>query len=273
MSWGELERRFLRQRITGVAPSWWGARFRLDTADLLQSRLYWFGVWEPNHTRWVVESLRPGDGFIDIGANIGYYTLLASHLTGHQGSVAAIEASPSIFRQLQENVARNRARNVTAIHAAAASRRGTVEVRLGPSYNLGKTSTVGGEGLVEARVRAAPIPALVAPELLAAARIIKIDVEGAEGDVVAGFAAVMRHLRRDVEFLIEITPARRPGRRDVARHIVDFFSDHGFSASALRNDYSLDGYLSGMPPLGPRRLRLPLVQQTDVVFSRRARRR
>jgi hypothetical protein len=49
--------------------------------------IYYFGVWEPNITRWIVRRLASGDMFIDVGANVGYYSLLASKLVGESGSV------------------------------------------------------------------------------------------------------------------------------------------------------------------------------------------
>jgi len=55
---------------------------------------------------------------IDIGANVGYDTLLASHLVGPTGHVHAIEASPHVFHLLTENLALNQTANVTAHHAA-----------------------------------------------------------------------------------------------------------------------------------------------------------
>ena len=53
-----------------------------------------------------------GDTFVDIGANIGYHSLLASHRVGPNGKVFAFEASPSIFALLQENIASNSAHNI-----------------------------------------------------------------------------------------------------------------------------------------------------------------
>jgi hypothetical protein len=76
-----------------------------DTRDILQQ--YYFGVWEPNLTHWIVGRLRRGDTFVDVGANIGYYSLLASKLVGPGGSVVALEASPTIFHQLQDNLRLN----------------------------------------------------------------------------------------------------------------------------------------------------------------------
>lgn len=71
-----------------------GVRMSVDTKDIVQRYLYQFGIWEPSLSGWLARTLRPGDVFVDVGANIGYYSLLAARLVGHLGSVVAIEASP-----------------------------------------------------------------------------------------------------------------------------------------------------------------------------------
>src|SRR5512143_1069818 len=48
-----------------------GMHFTGDTRDLIQRYIYYFGVWEPNATRWLCSKLKPGDCFIDVGANVG----------------------------------------------------------------------------------------------------------------------------------------------------------------------------------------------------------
>ena len=61
-----------------VAKTIFGMQITGDAKDIIQQYVYYFGVWEPHITSWISSSLRPGDGFIDVGANIGYYSLLAS---------------------------------------------------------------------------------------------------------------------------------------------------------------------------------------------------
>lgn len=84
----------LRDRpLHRLARTRFGATFAVDTQDLIQRYLYLFGVWEPHMTRWLQRRLKPGDVFVDVGANIGYYSILASRLVGARGKVVAIEAS------------------------------------------------------------------------------------------------------------------------------------------------------------------------------------
>src|SRR5262245_27996112 len=77
-----------------------GVRHRVHLPDEIGSRIYYFGVWEPSVTRVFQNILKRGDTVVDIGANIGYYTLLSSKCVGPIGHVYAIEASPTIYRML-----------------------------------------------------------------------------------------------------------------------------------------------------------------------------
>src|ERR1051325_5097791 len=78
-----------------------------NTQDFIQRYLYFFGVWEPDITAWVRSALKPGDYFVDVGANIGYYTVLAARLVRPNGKVIAIEAAEWIHDVLKKHIALN----------------------------------------------------------------------------------------------------------------------------------------------------------------------
>jgi protein-L-isoaspartate O-methyltransferase len=59
--------------------------------------IFHFGIWEPEISYLTIELLDEGDVYVDVGANIGYDTLLASSLVGSSGKVVSIEAAPAIF--------------------------------------------------------------------------------------------------------------------------------------------------------------------------------
>ena len=63
-----------------------------------------FGVWEPVITKYVADNLREGDVFIDVGADMGYYTILASRCVGASGKVFAVEASGGTYAKLLKNM-------------------------------------------------------------------------------------------------------------------------------------------------------------------------
>src|SRR5580765_7707639 len=82
-------------------------------ADSIGFHLYIDGIYEPAEIAWVLARLEPGDVFVDVGANIGVFTVMAAKRVGPTGRVIAFEPSPSVIRYLEENVRLNELTNVT----------------------------------------------------------------------------------------------------------------------------------------------------------------
>ncbi|HEY2951649.1 MAG TPA: FkbM family methyltransferase [Verrucomicrobiae bacterium] len=253
-----------------VARTHFGQRLAGDTKDMIQQYIYFFGLWEPVLTAWICSRLSPGDGFIDVGANIGYYSLLASTLVGKSGSVVAIEASPRIFRELQKNLARNCAVNVRGVNVAVSDHKGLVRLFRGPDHNLGETSVFQAAGFTpDGTVEAAPLAEILEGKELASARLIKIDIEGAERIVVPGIGSLLRSGRADLELIVEFHPQylTEPGRR--AEDLVKLVNAAGFHAYRLENDYWPFNRLKNSASKRPARLRAPIQGETVIVFSRK----
>ncbi|MFJ4687125.1 FkbM family methyltransferase [Streptomyces sp. NPDC091377] len=258
-----------RRRVVELAS---GDRFAVDTRDLIQRYLYLFGVWEPHLTGWLRRRLRPGDTFVDVGANIGVFSVLASRLVGPAGRVVAVEASPDFHRLLLRQAALNGCRNLRAVNAAVSDTREPLTFVLASPHNLGANSVVPYDGPAESvfETEAVPLPELLSAAELAGARVIKIDVEGAEGAVVRGLAPVLGELRPDAEITVEVTPERMAALGDRAEELLDLMRGAGFHVYRLPNDYAAGGYppaISG-PRRVPVRLRGPVRGESDLVFSR-----
>ncbi len=256
-----------------VARTVFGAKMSGDTVDIIQQYIYYFGVWEPHLTRWIAQRLAPGDTFIDVGANIGYYSLLASAVVGESGAVVALEASPKNFAVLQSNLIRNRVRNVRALNVAVSDSRGVATIFHGPESNAGLTTILEEqarkEGFeFESDVSAAPLSVILQPHEVKTARLIKIDVEGAEWLVAAGMGPLLSSGRADLEIMIEVNPDLLAQQGKQAEDLLRIFLDAGFHAYALENDYSALAYLPPYTPKRPERLRAPIQCETDVIFSR-----
>lgn len=252
-----------------IATTRFGTILAGNTIDLIQRYVFYFGEWEPNVSRYVADRLRPGDVFVDVGANIGWYTLLASTIVGPSGRVVALEASPSIHGLLLDNLRRNRVENVEAINVAVADRSGSARVFLSPVTNIGKTSIVATpEGRYECDVPARSLDALLAPELFERVRLVKIDVECAEWLVIRGMREGLRHARADLEIVVELSPRTLRAQGTSAEEVLAVFEAARFHAYRIENDYSAGSYLEA-PDARPRRLTAPISAQTDVVFSRR----
>ncbi|MGS2589022.1 FkbM family methyltransferase [Streptomyces hebeiensis] len=255
-----------------VVPSRFGARFAVDTQDLIQRYLYLFGIWEPHMTRWLRTRLRPGDTFVDVGANIGYFSVLASRLVGADGQVVAVEASPTFHERLSQHLRLNDCRNVRALNAAVSDSRKTLTFVLASSANMGANSIVPYDGPAESSfdIEARPLADLLDPAEIARARVIKIDVEGAEGAVVRGMAAMLDQLRPDAEISVEVTPDRMALLGDSVEELLTTMRSHGFHVYRLANDYAPASYPAALrgTPVVPVRWRGPVVEESDLIFSR-----
>ncbi|MEV6395382.1 FkbM family methyltransferase [Streptomyces sp. NPDC051907] len=258
-----------------VARTRFGARFLVDTEDLIQRYLYMFGVWEPHMTHWLQRRLRPGDTFVDVGANIGYVSVLASRLVGESGRVVAIEASPAFHHRLRQHARLNGCANIRAVNAAVSDQRKPLTFVLASSKNLGANSIVPYDGPAESvfEIEASPLPDLLDAEEIARARVIKIDVEGAEGGVVRGLAPMLDLLRPDAEITVEVTPDRMAQLGDSVEELLEIMRKHGFHVYRLVNDYAADSYpaalrRSAQGKSAPVRWRGPVVDESDLIFSR-----
>src|SRR5205823_143519 len=92
-----------------------GMDIEIDALDTIGKHILKTGCYEHDTFHFLCRILRPGMVFLDIGANIGQYTLLASQRVGPVGDVHAFEPHPTLFDVLVRNVDRNRCRNVTTV--------------------------------------------------------------------------------------------------------------------------------------------------------------
>jgi FkbM family methyltransferase len=263
--WERLRWRRFRTRVR--------TRFGMDmecyTGSAVGRSVYYFGMWEPNLTHWVRNSLSPGDVFVDVGAHVGYYTLVAGRIVGDDGQVVAVEASRSTCRTLRRNVAMNALGNVDCVNAAAAAQRGSVELR-GHHDDTARAGVRQKEGRPSlGAVDAVPVQELVDERDWSRTRLVKIDVEGYEPRVVAGMRRLIAGCRADCEFLVELTPERYEDGE--LQKMLATFAAQGFRPHEIVNPYSDDYYLARRTDFGARRVADPdrIASPMDVVFSRR----
>lgn len=248
-----------------------GGKIAGNTEDMLQRYIYYFGIWEPNLTHWMQRRLASGDTFIDVGANIGYFSLLDSRLAGNEGSVVSIEASPNIFKYLKNNIFINQISNIRAVNLAVADKKKVVSVYRGPLGDIGQTNIIGfGSIEQECEIEALPLVDILTEDEMKNARLIKIDVEGSEWSVVHGLTSIFDLCCPDLEFVIEINSYRLSKQDKSSEEIFHIFSEHGFNAYILDDDYDPYIYLNLQKIIRPIRIRH--INQTKpimyVVFSR-----
>lgn len=243
-----------------------GSLMRVNTRDLIQQYIYWFGVWEPALSAFLRAWLRPADTFIDVGANVGYFSLLAAQRVGAAGHVVAIEAAPPTFTMLEHNIALNDGVRIRAVNAAAAAETGEVTITMGSEFNIGSASLRRGKGEAY-RVHGAPLADLLTASEMAEARAFKIDIEGAEAPVMAELCARLGQLRHDVAIVVEVRPDEFGGSLP---EMLDYFRAAGFVQYELRNTYGIEEYVAKDNPAKPVPSAVPPDRQCDLLLLRGA---
>jgi len=263
--------RWGRPKVLGMTAD--GDTFQCRPPDLVQLYVWLFGVWEPDLTEFIRNRLDAGDTFVDVGANIGVFTLLASHRVGPNGAVVAIEASRSVYRDLLETLEINGGpRNVRPVNVAAAECAKTLAVYSGPAENTGLTTTVASRGFAhEGTIPALPLGDILTDEETRNARLVKIDVEGGEPGVIGGMTQFLGRCRPDVEILIELSPHWWDAGTPAPSKVLEPLFRAGFNAYEIDNNYWPWRYVSPRRVARPRRVRWNLddhIDRVDLVMSR-----
>ena len=180
-----------------------GVRLVLDVTEFTTHPLYFGGsLYEPETTRYFIRSLGPGNVFVDIGANHGYFSMIAAALAGDTGRVVSFEPNPRVFRQLQMHVALNHFEDrVSLMPSALADAPG--EAKLYVSQDEGNSglssltpdaAALASGSLSEAHTVVVPVDTFdrwLASSRLSRVDLVKIDVEGVEARVLAGMSAAL----------------------------------------------------------------------------------
>lgn len=149
-------------------------------------RSFAYGSWEPEVVDAIQRNVTPGMTAVDIGAHGGFYSLLFSRMVGPAGSVFAFEPLPANIRVLEENILLNDIHNIFSRHEAVADSSGELTFQF-PHHNLSLVAgpVIEGDCLGTFPVRCISLDDFMREECVSV-DFIKMDVEGAETDVLRG---------------------------------------------------------------------------------------
>ncbi len=186
----------------------WGSPYKLHIPRELRPiylGYFHFLDHEPLTRRVFANLLRPGSAVIDVGANIGYYTLLAAARVGVKGKVHSVECSRETLAILKENVRRNNLKNVTIYPVAAAKERG--ELRLNVSaIGLSLLPLHENWPKVSGSGTTVTVPAVPLDELISSpVHAVKIDAEGADLEVLQGMKRILSE-NQSISVIVEWAP-------------------------------------------------------------------
>jgi len=185
-------------------------------------------VWELDRKiTWICSRLiRQGDTVLDIGANLGMITLPMSFLVGKTGHVHAFEPNPKMRALLEQSISRNQASNVTLHRLAIGTETGHLELSV-PSDNAGRGTLVQNNNAIHHRKISVPVKRLsdvLDKTSIAPIRLVKIDVEGFEPQVLQGAQDLFLSQKPDA-ILFELNDSHG----SIAKHpTIEFLSDFGY---------------------------------------------
>jgi FkbM family methyltransferase len=163
--------------------------------DWTRFRSFVYGTWEPAVTSAIVATVQPGMTVIDIGAHIGYYTLLFAKCVGSAGQIFSFEPLAGNYALLQKNIGLNDLRQVHALNEAVFSRTGEITITVPDEQpNPGSGSVYLEAGAQNFLVHATTVDAFCQQSSIRP-DILKMDVEGAEYEVLRGAKATIDRFR------------------------------------------------------------------------------
>jgi FkbM family methyltransferase len=246
--------RFLAGRVAhgeGVIRRGWGRGLRIDATG--RNAGYVLGTSDRAEQEWLGQSLAPGGVFYDVGANVGFFTLVAARLVGRRGHVVAFEPLPENLAQLRRNIALNGFDHVTVVPAAAGSESGATQ--FGADSEVGRRHLSRILGPEERRGDPIEVAVVTIDEWREATgasppSVMKIDVEAASSTSCRGAGRTIGEHRPTI--LMEVHGLGEPFVNYLEEHLLPL----GYDAETV----------DGQPiPAGPGPL--PCGPQTDWLLN------
>jgi FkbM family methyltransferase len=164
------------------------------------------GTYEPTETRLIRSQLTEGSVFVDIGANIGYYTLLAASCVGHRGKVYSFEPEPNNFSLLSRNVEAYPTNNITVIQMAVSRESGTMSLYVEDAIAGGHTLFPSQEKQRTVTVKTTSLDDFFG-EHIPEVTLMKMDIEGWEMEALQGMKKTI-NANPYIKLITEIFPKR-----------------------------------------------------------------
>jgi FkbM family methyltransferase len=183
--------------------------------QVISERIRRDGVWEAYESQLLLDFLQPGDCFVDVGANIGYFTVLAGAVVGEQGSVWAFEPDPANFALLASNISLNGLQDrVHPLQAGLSDQAGAGELYLSET-NFGDHQIYAGDEARESFSITLHRGADFLQDKLSRIDLLKVDTQGSETQVIAGLLPLLLRSGEGLRIMIELTPhsLRQAGSR------------------------------------------------------------
>lgn len=172
--------------------------------DIVSQELILSGVWEEYETELIKENLREGDVILDVGAHIGYYSLIAASIVGEKGKVYAFEPEPRNYKLLEKNIRENGYKNVVLINKAVTDKKKRISLFINDKNTGDHRIYDSGD-----RRKKIPIDAISLDEYFGGKdrklNLIKLDIQGAEFFALKGARRLLRD-SKNIKIITEFWP-------------------------------------------------------------------
>jgi FkbM family methyltransferase len=220
-------------RATRVGP----ATIHLDPEDPVLSGAVALKVYEPSELHFFLEHCRGDLTLVDVGANIGLYTSLASHTLTGRGRIIAIEPRPQTFAYLEKNIASNRTPHgprVDAVRVAAAPESGRRVLFQNPENKADNRVYESNDFKWETtEVEARSLDEILAELGVSEIHVLKVDVQGFEQMALRGMSQTLRRSPR-VVLMTEFWPKGLREAGGEARSYLEELTELGFKLFELK---------------------------------------
>lgn len=192
-------------------PSIWidvhGFAMYLNPAECVDGELLFAPqLYDRREISYLKEHLGAGDTFVDAGANLGIYALLASRAVHDSGTVVAIEADPENFRRLAMNVEKNKITNIALCQTGISDKEETLSLKLNTAGNRGGNSFAASGGGTAVDVPCTPLLDILEQQGIERLKGIKLDIEGFEARVLRAFFRAAGSALHPDFVILEVNP-------------------------------------------------------------------
>lgn len=230
--------------VTQVANYDKDLKMKLDIDEWIQQQIYFLGCFDPVGIRFIKNQLYEGEIFIDIGANVGAYSLIASRLVGKSGKVIAFEPASKSFLRLLKNISLNGIGNIIPERLAVIDKSTQADLYISGSQNMGMSSIYHHDsetGITE-KVEAISIDDYIEKKGISRISLIKIDIEGSEFLALKGMQKVLTSMRPKI--LVELKEETLKSSGYTEKDVISHFEKVGYSRFIIDEKGNISNDLS-----------------------------
>jgi FkbM family methyltransferase len=207
-------------------------KLNLDLNDWIQQQIYFLGDYEKNEIDYLYQTLKEGNTFIDIGGNIGLFSLNASKIIGEKGKVFAFEAFKPNYLKFQQHIQINNFHNIKLEHLAISDKSGFIEILYNENdNNVGMASSYLQEYTSKEKVEAVSLDEYVKKNNISQIDLIKIDIEGAEFSALKGMNEILTF--HHPKIVIEINNIALKSSHHSEEELISILTEKGYNRTKI----------------------------------------